>query len=572
MSNIINNKNLIITIDGPSGSGKTSCGKFLAEKNGYQLLDSGKVYKLFCFFLKQKNINWNNLNLEIKKNIKIFNPSFKNSFFYLKNKKIENENLENLEIENLTTKIINFKNVRNKINNFCQKITKEKNFILLGRDAGTNILPEANFKFFLDSSHEIRKKRKEEFYKKNKLNLNNNINIDQELKKRKEMEEENNILNKSWDSFYIKNEHTTIEETTNKMVKIINQYSSQLNKVLIIGEINVGKSSLFNLLTQKKEAIESKIKNTTKDFFEKQATIEEKNYILIDSGGMENEENNFILKEIWKRNFVFINKTEVLLWVVNFKTGITKNTKLISKQLKKHKKKVILIINKTEKEITEEKIKYWKKIGIKNFIFISVKKKINILDLKKMIWKKIEDKKEYTKTKKKKEINILILGQTNNGKSSLFNSLLKTEKALTSHTKHTTTNIINGFIVYNKIKLNFFDTAGIRRRRQKKTTLEKKTYDKILEKTKDFDIAIVVLDITKDFVSQDIRIIGLIKKLKKRIILVGNKIDKLSDGKRKIEIGMKKYFRLLKKKEIVLTSAKTGEGCKKLLNILTKEK
>ena len=196
------------------------------------------------------------------------------------------------------------------------------------------------------------------------------------------------------------------------------------SQIAIIGRTNVGKSTLFNKLIEKRVSITSEEPNTTRDRIYGQVSWRGSYLEIVDTGGMDINDNNQEEKNILKQANKAITESGLIFFIVDGKSGLMPFDFEIAKVLRKSNKKVILVINKTEK-IKDEYMSDFMSLGFENSICISALTGKNTGDLLDMAMSKIKINK---KLEEVPEIKVAIIGRPNVGKSSLLNAILNEEK------------------------------------------------------------------------------------------------------------------------------------------------
>lgn len=213
----------VIAIDGPAGAGKSTVAKEVAKILNIEYIDTGAMYRALTLKAIQENIDINNTD-KIIKLMEFTSIYFKNNSIYLDGTRVDNEIRENI-INNHVSNIAKIKEVREKMVNIQQELSKTNNLIMDGRDIGTVVLPNANYKFFITASIEERAKRRyKELINKNE----NGITYEQtlaEIKKRDQIDSTRKIapLRKSFDSYEIDTTNKTIEQSVEMILSIIKE-------------------------------------------------------------------------------------------------------------------------------------------------------------------------------------------------------------------------------------------------------------------------------------------------------------------------------------------------------------
>lgn len=292
-------------------------------------------------------------------------------------------------------------------------------------------------------------------------------------------------------------------------------------KIAILGRPNVGKSSLFNLLIKERKAITSNISGTTIDRLYARAEHLGKEFIVIDTGGLEVEKTTF-KENIHEQASLAISEADLIIFLTDIKNGVTSDDEYIADILKKSQKDVLVCVNKVDnKNLLMSSYEFYS-LGFEDVIPISIKHLIGVGDLLEYISKKIA-----TPIKNKKEdiIKFTIIGRPNVGKSSLVNTILGEKRAIVSNIAGTTRDIIDTDFKRDKKKYKVIDTAGLLRPGKIKNEIERYSQERALLALQRSDVGILLLDASEDFINLDKNIAGYIKDANKAIVVAFNKWD-----------------------------------------------
>lgn len=367
-----------------------------------------------------------------------------------------------------------------------------------------------------------------------------------------------------------------------------------MQKVILIGKPNVGKSSLFNRLARQRIAITSDVSGTTRDTNKTTIQIYDKNCILIDSGGL--DESSELFKNVKIKTLSEVKEADLVLYMVDGKMYPSQDDKELFYEILKFNKSTALVINKIDSKKDEERSWEFDGFGSRDTFGISVSHNSGIDELCKWIYNKLNDEivsdesgdfdeflenlDEFGEFSGKtepnlsddftnKNIKVGIIGRVNVGKSSLLNALVKESRSVVSSVAGTTIDPVNESYVYNDRVFEFVDTAGIRRR-GKIEGIEKfalNRTEKILENS---DIALLVLDSSDPFSELDERIAGLASKFELGIIIVLNKWDKSEADFDKISLEIRDKFKFLAYAPIISVSALEGKRIHKIYPLILK--
>lgn len=356
-----------------------------------------------------------------------------------------------------------------------------------------------------------------------------------------------------------------------------------MKKVVILGKPNVGKSSLFNRILKKQEAITSDVSGTTRDIKKKIATIGEKEIELIDTGGLEEKDELFSKVKI--RSLNAAKEADIILYVVDGKKGLDDEDRKLFFELLKQNKKIALVVNKIDNDKLEENVWDFYSFGTKNIFPISVAHNRKVSKLLDWIEKVVPDKKELIiledddldiesflngeKKEESSEINVAIIGRVNVGKSSLLNALLNEERSIVSDIAGTTIDTVDEKLIYKDKVITFIDTAGIRRR-GKIVGIEKFALNRTQKMLERSDIALVVLDAKEGFSEQDEKIAGLVDRYKLGAIIVLNKWDQAKMSFEEAIKEIRHRFKFLNYAPIITVSAKTKKRVDRINELILK--
>ncbi|KKQ27161.1 MAG: GTPase Der [Candidatus Magasanikbacteria bacterium GW2011_GWC2_37_14] len=318
----------------------------------------------------------------------------------------------------------------------------------------------------------------------------------------------------------------------NKKIKTDN-----LPKVVLVGRVNVGKSTLFNRLTETHKALVSTIAGTTRTRNEETVIWRGKNIHLIDTGGLTFTDDVPLEKEIIIQTKKAIAEADLILFVTDAKHGILPQEKELAKLVRGKKTPILLLANKADTAKIEQNIFNgdWQKLGLGEPFSLSAGNGRNVGDLLDLIYKLLNKQKKSPKIEKENEevINVSIIGKPNVGKSSLFNKLVGEDKVIVSPIAHTTREPFDTLVTYKYLEngkeknqlINFIDTAGIRRKAKVDGFLEKEGIRRSILSTEDAEVILFVLDGSETISVQDRQLGGLLEKRVKSVIILINKWD-----------------------------------------------
>lgn len=303
-------------------------------------------------------------------------------------------------------------------------------------------------------------------------------------------------------------------------------------KVMLVGRTNVGKSTLFNRLTNDVKSIVFDQDGVTRDHVHEIISWQDKTFDLVDTGGLPlKQQNDPILEQVRQRVLALLQEAQLLLFMVDAKNGINQEDRQIAKILHKTGVPVLLVLNKADSENFHEERNDFYSLGFKEFFFISA---IHGRGIGKLLGVIADHVTNTAVEPEKPSYKVVIVGKPNVGKSSLLNLLLKDERAIVSSIAGTTREPITETISIHQNALHLTDTAGIRRKRTVDEPLESMMVKTSLKAMKDADIVLLVIDASAGTIAdQELKLLFYAAEHKKSIITIFNKTDLLDENKRK---------------------------------------
>ena len=304
------------------------------------------------------------------------------------------------------------------------------------------------------------------------------------------------------------------------------------NIVAIVGRPNVGKSTLFNRLTQTRQAIVNEQAGTTRDRQYGRVEWLNKEFSLIDTGGWVVNSDDVFEEEINKQVQIAIEEADVILFVVDVVNGMTDLDMEVAGILRRSRKPVVVVANKADTFEMHVNSAEFYSFGLGDPFCISA---INGSCTGDLLDKIISLFPEEKPMELEEELpRITIVGRPNAGKSSLVNAFIGEERNIVTNIAGTTRDSI--YTKYNKFGLNFYlvDTAGIRKKEKVNEDLEYYSVIRSIRAIENSDVCVLMLDATRGIESQDLNIFSLIQKNKKGLVVCVNKWDLVEDKSQKV--------------------------------------
>ena len=331
--------------------------------------------------------------------------------------------------------------------------------------------------------------------------------------------------------------------------------------VAIVGRPNVGKSSLFNQLTETEDALVADFHGLTRDRIYGHIVHEDDEIILIDTGGLEHDHGD-LSQVINKQTDQAIEESDVLLFIVDGRQGLTNSDQEIAQNLRKKNKTVLLVVNKTEGMEEQSLASDFFELGFKEVVCVSALRGDNCQRLVDLISTTLELDASISSYEELPEdlISIALIGRPNVGKSTFINSLLKEDRLLTEDQPGTTRDSIFINYQFGKQDLVLIDTAGIRRKKKVEETVEKFSIVKALQALDLADAVIVIIDGNEGVTDQDLSLIGLVLNSGRALTIAINKYDLLNDdAMESIDRQIKRKLKFVSYVDVKFISAKHGK-------------
>ncbi|NRY62133.1 ribosome biogenesis GTPase Der [Clostridium beijerinckii] len=338
--------------------------------------------------------------------------------------------------------------------------------------------------------------------------------------------------------------------------------------VAIVGRPNVGKSTLFNRLAGKRISIVQDTPGVTRDRVYAEAEWLNYNFTMIDTGGIEPENNDIIIKQMRRQANIAIETADVIVFIVDGKEGLTAADNEVATMLRKSKKPVVLVVNKVDNLKDENNAYEFYNLGIGDPITISAGQGLGLGDMLDEVVKHF-DKSIYDE-EEDEYIRIAMIGKPNVGKSSLINKLLGEERVIVSDVPGTTRDAIDSYLETEEGKFILIDTAGLRRKSKVKEEIERYSVVRTYAAIERADVCILMIDATEGITEQDEKIIGYAHELRKAIMVIVNKWDLVEKDDKTLDNfkkDLQSNLKFLSYAEYLFISALTGQRTNKVLKL-----
>lgn len=339
--------------------------------------------------------------------------------------------------------------------------------------------------------------------------------------------------------------------------------------VAIVGRPNVGKSTLFNRIIGSRVSIVEDTPGVTRDRIYQKAEWLGHNFTLVDTGGIvEYTAGDIIEEQIKYQAQLAIEEADLIIFVVDYRSGLMPDDWSVAEILRKTAKPVILVVNKVENFSDTHLLAEFYSLGLGDPIPVSAAHGMNIGDMLDLVISKLP---KVTETEDDDAIRVAVIGRPNVGKSSLVNYILGEERSIVSNIPGTTRDAIDSEIVINDRKYILVDTAGIRRRSRIMEATEKYSVIRSIRAVDRCHVALILIDAQEGVTEQDKRIAGLPHEAGKASIIVVNKWDlipKDSKTMQKFDQELREQLGFMSYAPSVYVSALSGQRIPKLINLI----
>ena len=340
--------------------------------------------------------------------------------------------------------------------------------------------------------------------------------------------------------------------------------------IAIVGRPNVGKSTLFNQIGKKQLSIVDDMPGVTRDRIYMDAVWLNYEFTMIDTGGIEMESEDTILNSMRNQAKIAIAEADVIVFVVDGRTGLTAADEEVAKLLRSAKKPVIVAVNKIDSVQLDMNVFEFYNLGLGDPIGISASNALNLGDL---LDKVVESfPKDEEEKREEDEIRIAVIGRPNVGKSSLVNAMLGEERVIVSDIPGTTRDAIDTHFVKDDIKFTLIDTAGMRRKNKIDEPVERYSVIRSLRAIDRADVVLMLIEAPVGVTEQDKKIAGYAHESGKGCVIVVNKWDIFPDkhdrSTNRFTDNLREQLGFLQYAPVLYASALTGQRVNRVTELV----
>ena len=340
--------------------------------------------------------------------------------------------------------------------------------------------------------------------------------------------------------------------------------------VAIVGRPNVGKSTLFNALAGEMISIVKDTPGVTRDRIYADVTWLDKEFTMIDTGGIEPDSKDIILSQMREQAQIAIDTADVIIFITDVKQGLVDADSKVADMLRRSGKPVVLVVNKVDNfdKYMADVYEFYN-LGIGDPVPISAASRLGLGDMLDIVAENFPEGSAQAEDDDRPRV--AIVGEPNVGKSSIINKLLGENRVIVSDIAGTTRDAIDTEILHNGKEYIFIDTAGLRRKNKIKEELERYSIIRTVIAVERADVVLMVIDATEGVTEQDAKIAGIAHERGKGVIIVVNKwdaIEKNDRTMREYESDIRQVLSYMPYAEIMYVSAATGQRLNRLYDMI----
>ena len=340
--------------------------------------------------------------------------------------------------------------------------------------------------------------------------------------------------------------------------------------VAIVGRPNVGKSTLFNALAGEMISIVKDTPGVTRDRIYADVTWLDKEFTMIDTGGIEPDSKDIILSQMREQAQIAIDTADVIIFITDVKQGLVDADSKVADMLRRSGKPVVLVVNKVDNfdKYMADVYEFYN-LGIGDPVPISAASRLGLGDMLDIVAENFPEGSAQAEDDDRPRV--AIVGKPNVGKSSIINKLLGENRVIVSDIAGTTRDAIDTEILHNGKEYIFIDTAGLRRKNKIKEELERYSIIRTVTAVERADVVLMVIDATEGVTEQDAKIAGIAHERGKGVIIVVNKwdaIEKNDRTMREYESDIRQVLSYMPYAEIMYVSSATGQRLNRLYDMI----
>jgi GTP-binding protein len=546
---------IVVAIDGPSGAGKSSTSKLVAQRAGWNYLDTGALYRAVAWLaLREKISSAEEILAALADNTIHFIADPKDPKVFVGDVDVSTE-IRSEKVTESVSAISALPEIRSELLTLQRRLinSAERGIVVEGRDIGTVVAPDAPLKIYLQADIAARAARRSSEIAAPVASVSESLNQRDEIDSNRAV----SPLARASDAVLIDSTELDLEETVERVWELLKERSLLgLPIVAILGRPNVGKSTLINRFIGRREAIVEDTPGVTRDRVQYECEWGGRRFIIMDTGGWESKPDG-ISVQVSASAELAMQEADVLAFVVDAHVGALDEDDILVQELRKIKKPMVLIANKVDSDVDEADAHALWNLGLGEPRFVSALHGRGSGDLLDYIVREMpEVGGAQTQDGYRK---IALIGRPNVGKSSLLNALAGENRSIVDEVAGTTRDPVDELIEFGGSIWRFIDTAGLRKRANQASGTDYYATLRTQSALERCECAVVVLDASLPISEQDLRVITMVEEAGKAMVIVMNKWDLVDEDRRdQLDKEIDRHLDQVEWAQRVNVAAKTG--------------
>jgi GTP-binding protein len=546
---------IVVAIDGPSGAGKSSTSKLVAQRAGWNYLDTGALYRAVAWLaLREKISSAEDILAALGDNTIHFIADPKDPKVFVGDVDVSVD-IRSEKVTESVSAISALPEIRAALLSLQRRLinSAERGIVVEGRDIGTVVAPDAPLKIYLQADIAARAARRSSEIAAPVASVSESLNQRDEIDSNRAV----SPLAKASDAVLIDSTELDLEETVERVWELLKERSLLgLPIVAILGRPNVGKSTLINRFIGRREAIVEDTPGVTRDRVQYECEWGGRRFIIMDTGGWESKPDG-ISVQVSASAELAMQEADVLAFVVDAHVGALDEDDILVQELRKVKKPMVLIANKVDSDVDEADAHALWNLGLGEPRFVSALHGRGSGDLLDYIVREMpEVGGAQTQDGYRK---IALIGRPNVGKSSLLNALAGENRSIVDDVAGTTRDPVDELIEFGGSIWRFIDTAGLRKRANQASGTDYYATLRTQSALERCECAVVVLDASLPISEQDLRVITMVEEAGKAMVIVMNKWDLVDEDRRdQLDKEIDRHLDQVEWAQRVNVAAKTG--------------
>ena len=546
---------IVVAIDGPSGAGKSSTAKAIANRAGWDYLDTGALYRAVTWLaLEYKCEEAFSILQAIKDHpIKfIADPTSPNVFA---GETQITHAIRGTSVTESVSRISAMPEIRRELLNLQHRMidAAERGIVVEGRDIGTVVAPEAGLKIYLTADLDARAVRRESEIEDKSVDVKHSLDSRDAIDSTRAV----SPLVMAADAVEVDSTYLDLNETIERIWELLKKRNLLgLPIVAIIGRPNVGKSTLINRFLGRREAIVEDTPGVTRDRVQYECEWGGRRFIIMDTGGWEAKPDG-IAVQVSAGSEIAMQEADVLCFVVDAQVGALDEDDTLVQHLRKAKKPTILIGNKVDGEREETEAHGLWSLGLGEPRFVSAlhgRGSGDLLDHIVHVLPEVGRAQNQDGYRK-----VALIGRPNVGKSSLFNAIAGESLSIVDDAAGTTRDPVDSLLSFGGSTWRFIDTAGLKKRANQDSGTDYYASLRTATALERCEVAVVVLDASEPITEQDLRVITMVEEAGKAMVIVMNKWDLVDEDRRnQLDREIDRHLDQVEWAQRVNIAAKTG--------------